>query len=53
MNTPIVSFIDTYVKSSPMRLHMPGHKGGSILGVETIDLTEIKAGESYAFKVEK
>ena len=41
MNTPIVSFIKSYQEKSPVRMHMPGHKGAGILGFEGMDLTEI------------
>ena len=46
MNTPICDFIRSYVKSQPLRLHMPGHKGESILGYETFDITEIPGADS-------
>ena len=41
MKTPIVSFLKSYQKKSPVRMHMPGHKGAGILGFEGMDLTEI------------
>lgn len=41
MKTPIVSFLKSYQEKSPVRMHMPGHKGASILGFEGMDLTEI------------
>lgn len=48
MNTPIVDFVKKYTESEPLRLHMPGHKGVSLLGTERIDLTEIEgAGDLY------
>lgn len=46
MNTPICDFTRSYVKSQPLRLHMPGHKGESILGYETFDITEIPGADS-------
>ncbi len=41
MKTPIVSFLRSYQEKSPVRMHMPGHKGAGILGFEGMDLTEI------------
>lgn len=41
MKTPIVSFLKSYQEKSPVRMHMPGHKGAGILGFEGMDLTEI------------
>lgn len=41
MKTPIVSFLKSYQEKSPVRMHMPGHKGAGILGFEAMDLTEI------------
>ena len=41
MKTPIVSFLKSYQEKSPVRMHMPGHKGADILGFEGMDLTEI------------
>lgn len=41
MKTPIVSFLKLYQEKSPVRMHMPGHKGAGILGFEGMDLTEI------------
>lgn len=41
MKTPIVSFLKSYQEKSPVRMHMPGHKGAGILGFEVMDLTEI------------
>lgn len=41
MKTPIVSFLKSYQEKSPVRMHMPGHKGTGILGFEGMDLTEI------------
>lgn len=49
MNTPIVDFVENYIKSNSARLHMPGHKGVSFLGCEQFDITEIQgADELYA-----
>lgn len=41
MKTPIVNFLKSYQEKSPVRMHMPGHKGCGILGFEGMDLTEI------------
>lgn len=41
MKTPIVSFLKSYQEKSPVRMHMPGHKGAGIHGFEGMDLTEI------------
>ncbi len=49
MNTPIADFVNNYIKSEKARLHMPGHKGVSFLGIEKFDITEIKgADELYS-----
>ena len=49
MNTPIVDFVRRYAQSGTSRLHMPGHKGQSLLGFEPLDITEIQgADELYA-----
>ena len=46
MNTPIFDFIKNYSKSDNVRLHMPGHKGKSLLGCEALDITEISGADS-------
>ena len=46
MNTPIVDFVKGYRESETLRLHMPGHKGESLLGVEAFDITEIHGADS-------
>lgn len=46
MNTPIVDFVKQYADSSALRLHMPGHKGTSFLGMESLDITEIEGADS-------
>lgn len=51
MNTPIVDFVENYIKSNTSRLHMPGHKGVSFLGCEKCDITEI-AGADDLFSPE-
>lgn len=45
MKTPIVSFLKSYQEKSPVRMHMPGHKGAGILGFEGMDLTEISGAD--------
>lgn len=46
MNTPIVDFVKKYALSNTSRLHMPGHKGFSLLGCESLDITEINGADS-------
>ena len=46
MNTPICDFVRHYAESQPLRLHMPGHKGHGPLGVERLDITEVKGADS-------
>lgn len=46
MNTPICDFVRRYADSSPLRLHMPGHKGKGPLGIEQLDITEISGADS-------
>ena len=43
--TPIVDFVRRYAQSGTSRLHMPGHKGQSLLGFEPWDITEIKGAD--------
>lgn len=46
MNTPICDFVESYCKKDSLRLHMPGHKGKSLLGFEPYDITEIDGADS-------
>ncbi len=46
MNTPICDFLKKYAASSPLRLHMPGHKGNGVLGIEALDVTEVAGADS-------
>lgn len=46
MNTPICDFVRNYAESSALRLHMPGHKGHALLGMEALDITEIDGADS-------
>ena len=49
MKTPIIDFVREYAEGRTARLHMPGHKGQDITGVEKFDITEINgADELYA-----
>lgn len=45
MNTPILDFVRDYNEKSPLRLHMPGHKGVSLLGFESLDITEFDGAD--------
>lgn len=46
MDTPILDFLKSYQAGGTARLHMPGHKGRGPLGVEGLDLTEIRGADS-------
>ena len=46
MKTPIYSFLKKYSASDTVRLHMPGHKGNGPLGVEALDITEVRGADS-------
>ena len=39
MTTPICDFVARYAAVQPLRLHMPGHKGRNVLGLEQADIT--------------
>ena len=45
MTTPILDFVSRYSASQPLRLHMPGHKGRDLLGLEHADITEIPGAD--------
>ena len=45
MKAPILDFIRRYAESDTLRLHMPGHKGQSLLGMESWDITEIDGAD--------
>jgi len=45
MDTPVCDFVSSYSDSKPLRMHMPGHKGRSILGIERLDITEIPGAD--------
>ncbi len=46
MKTPILDFLRDYAERDPVRMHMPGHKGRGPLGVERLDLTEVRGADS-------
>lgn len=46
MKTPVCDFVRRYAQSDALRLHMPGHKGVPILGMEALDITEIEGADS-------
>ena len=45
MNTPICDFVSNYANDEQIRLHMPGHKGKSLLGFEKFDITEFDGAD--------
>ena len=45
ISTPICDFAAAYESSGVVRLHMPGHKGAQMLGMEGRDLTEIEGAD--------
>ena len=45
MNTPVCDFVRQYAAGSPVRMHMPGHKGRPGIGPEALDLTEIEGAD--------
>ena len=46
MDTPICDFVRNYDRKNSLRLHMPGHKGTSFLGMEHLDIAEIDGADS-------
>ena len=46
MKAPISNFLKNYSGRCTERLHMPGHKGMSFLGIEDHDITEISGADS-------
>ena len=46
MDTPICDFVRDYADSGTIRLHMPGHKGVPLLGMEHLDITEVFGADS-------
>lgn len=45
MKTPIFDFVKEYKEKNTLRLHMPGHKGKYLLGMEAYDITEIEGAD--------
>ena len=48
LSAPINDFVKGYADSKASRFHMPGHKGAGRLGIEQLDITEIK-GADYLY----
>ena len=47
MKTPIYDFLQNYINSNTLRLHMPGHKGKNIADISyAMDITEINGADS-------
>jgi len=46
MDTPICDFVREYAGSNTLRLHVPGHKGADFLGMEQLDITELRGADS-------
>jgi len=45
MDTPVCDFVRRYAERGDLRLHMPGHKGASLLGMESLDITEVEGAD--------
>ena len=45
MDTPICDFVRSYAARGSLRLHMPGHKGRTVLGPEALDITEVEGAD--------
>lgn len=45
METPICDFVRDYCARDALRLHMPGHKGRALLGMEPLDITEFDGAD--------
>ena len=45
METPICDFVTAYRDREALRLHMPGHRGADMLGMEALDITEIDGAD--------
>ena len=45
VKTPIDDFVREYCEKGVSRFHMPGHKGQSFLGCESLDITEISGAD--------
>ena len=46
ITTPIRDFVVSYTEKTPLRLHMPGHKGVLLTGHEHDDITEVTGADS-------
>ena len=46
MTTPIWDFVKKYAEGNETLFHMPGHKGRTFLGCESLDITEIAGADS-------
>ncbi|MBO5454669.1 MAG: PLP-dependent transferase [Clostridia bacterium] len=46
MKTPVCDFVENYIESGKLRLHMPGHKGENFIGCEKYDITEVSGADS-------
>ncbi len=46
ISTPVWDFVMQYKAQNTVRLHMPGHKGKNVLGLEGLDITEIGGADS-------
>ena len=46
MDPPIVDFLRRYENDRTVRFHMPGHKGMSFLGCESMDITEVNGADA-------
>ena len=46
MDTPIYDFLRKYDADRITRFHMPGHKGKSFLGCESLDITEVRGADA-------
>ena len=47
VKTPIYDFLQNYINSNTLRLHMPGHKGKNIADISyAMDITEINGADS-------
>ena len=46
MDTPICDLVRDYARRDVLRLHMPGHKGVPMMGMEALDITEIQGADS-------
>ncbi len=45
MSRPVCDFVESYAASGMLRMHMPGHKGRRLLGIEPLDITEIPGAD--------